>query len=216
MAAAPRPTPGVHLLQIVFGSRLSFGRDQVIQRLNAFPGVQLTVCATLADCILALPHADGLVLYNCPPMDPNTLGRTRRCQARTAAGQRPTLAAAQSGDHAPSGGRGQPRVREPRCRRHTGSIAPAVVVAWRLIQHLGPTRPDAESAQALDRFVHSASPPRGAVRGRLAAVSLRGADRHAAMWAPFRASASRAPGCAQGTGPAARPPHRQAPTACHG
>ncbi|MEO7938775.1 MAG: hypothetical protein ABIR55_09140, partial [Burkholderiaceae bacterium] len=61
------------MLQIVFGSRLSFGRDQVIQRLNAFPGVQLTVCATLAECIHALPDADGLVLYNCPPMDANAL-----------------------------------------------------------------------------------------------------------------------------------------------
>ena len=73
MANVAQFTPGIQLLQIVFWSRLSFGREQVIQRLSALPDVHLTVCATLAECIHALPDADGLILYNCPPTDASSL-----------------------------------------------------------------------------------------------------------------------------------------------
>ncbi|MEO8281107.1 MAG: D-2-hydroxyacid dehydrogenase [Ideonella sp.] len=73
ITAEPPITRGAGLLHIVFWSRLSFGRDQVIQRLSATPGVQLIVCPTLAECIDALPDADGLVLYNCKPADANGL-----------------------------------------------------------------------------------------------------------------------------------------------
>lgn len=52
---------------IVFWTRLPLAREAVTERLRAEPGIRLTVCATLAECLRAVPAADGLILYNCPP-----------------------------------------------------------------------------------------------------------------------------------------------------
>jgi phosphoglycerate dehydrogenase-like enzyme len=81
MPASLPITEGALLLHIVFWTRLSFGRDQVIQQLGATPGVRLSVCATLAECIDALPDADGLILYNCQAPDARTLAQAVHTRA---------------------------------------------------------------------------------------------------------------------------------------
>lgn len=52
-------------MKIIFWSRLPIARDLAISRLRALSGVELTVQATLADCIACLSDQEGMVLYNC-------------------------------------------------------------------------------------------------------------------------------------------------------
>lgn len=65
--------------RIVFWARLPLARETVTERLRAESGIRLTVCATLAECLRAMPDADGLVLYNCPPNEARELMDAVRC-----------------------------------------------------------------------------------------------------------------------------------------
>lgn len=59
--------------RIVYWKRLPLSVAAVIAQLRAEPDVELVECATLDECVNALPGADGLVLYNAAPELAKTL-----------------------------------------------------------------------------------------------------------------------------------------------
>ena len=58
-------------MRIVFWAKLQLARQQIIDSVQAVPGVQLQVTGSLAETLAALPGASGLVLVHGPQEEAN-------------------------------------------------------------------------------------------------------------------------------------------------
>ncbi|MDB5947710.1 MAG: Phosphoglycerate dehydrogenase [Ramlibacter sp.] len=53
-------------MRIVYWTRLQLAKAHVIESLRAVPGIELVVAATLPELLVAMPGAQGVVLYDAP------------------------------------------------------------------------------------------------------------------------------------------------------
>jgi len=53
-------------MRVVYWTRLQLARRQVVESLQAIPGVELTVAEQLPDVLAALKEAEALILYDAP------------------------------------------------------------------------------------------------------------------------------------------------------
>jgi phosphoglycerate dehydrogenase-like enzyme len=56
-------------MRIVYWARLPFARELIVEEFGAIAEIEFIVCASLEECVAALPGTDGLVLYNAREAD---------------------------------------------------------------------------------------------------------------------------------------------------